>query len=468
MSMRREDLRRSLEQQIAKVVERRKQKDYVDEKIGRPLASTVPSPTKEQQGNVPGGLVLQHSYGKYDRIRTIDTNAHEQHIRKSQELKKELEQQVEDNLRKRAQAYQLEKEPDVVFDNDAPVRLVPTSLLGVSKGALPRMRRSPEKSLSPDRLRPEEPVQERPVLCKSPAVPPIQQQRHDRPSPVVSPDLLPNESGAESTKPSLRSLRGFLSFLDDNHKMEIQAKESLPQKQNSLRQELEQQIAEKKLRQELERQKRLDDEIEVDRRLRLAAVVDAVRARKTREDNMREAASIDQENKHKAEKTDLRPEEHAATTGTTREHKEEQPEISDSPPKASVSRLSREGMLPALPAREVEDGINVRNTLEEIREEIRAMRDKVNLLSSPPPVVAPPKPAERSAAPAASTVMPLPRHSTFDEVENRSSAAELLLRRNQTRLSTLKYARHHDDILKAFLLQDATAALRSLADFHGA
>lgn len=75
-----------------------------------------------------------------------------------------------------------------------------------------------------------------------------------------------------------------------------------------------------------------------------------------------------------------------------------------------------------------------------------------------------PQPAH-TPAPYAQPPQPVHSNNLFMQRDTDRDVATAVLERNQKRLAALRYAGSHDDILKAFLLQDSTAAVRAVSQF---
>lgn len=98
-------------------------------------------------------------------------------------------------------------------------------------------------------------------------------------------------------------------------------------------------------------------------------------------------------------------------------------------------------------------------SLEMIQKELLEQRKRL-LPLTPAPQQHPPTPIPLNSG----TPPPTFAH-VFRENGSEPHPAREILERNRSRLSALRYARHHDDILKAFLMEDQTQAMRNYDKF---
>ena len=238
--------------------------------------------------------------------------------------------------------------------------------------------------------------------------------------------------------------------LQRREQQELLRKHELARQQEDLRRDLELQIEQKRRRaaDAVARERALD--LEMERRA----------MREAREMAERDARR-DEEEKRQAEEA-----ERANREAMARRHTVHVP----APDPPSLPR--RRGDTPSVPGTPLADvspvgrgdvsGLATQAQVAEIIASLTAIRDELTGVTSRSlPPAGPPSPSPPGPSPPPGHRLTM----SIDRNRQHMDEADAVLERNRARLNALRYADHHDDILKAFLLQDSTAAMRAVSQY---
>ena len=259
-------------------------------------------------------------------------------------------------------------------------------------------------------------------------------------------------------------------FDHERRALEEQERQKLAiERQEELRIALEKQIADKKRRKMLERQAELDLELELERRAKEEA--ELLRQQQQRELRRERGESPSPEQPAPppppARETELeKRKRHAREAAAAAESSNEpialpekgrrsSPTPSVRQSHDSIPQESPNGPHQIIQGMSPEREREIMVSLEMIKKELMEQRKYLHPLTPSP--MRPQKPIE--VPPMSSTPQPYFTPGLQRDNERPHPAAEIL-ERNRSRLGALRYAKHHDDILKAFLLEDQTRSQR--------